>query len=155
MRQVLTNLVGNAIKFTERGEVVVSVDGESLDGNEFLLRVAVRDTGIGIPADKQEQVFGAFSQADESTTRKYGGTGLGLAISRRIVQAMGGDLSLESEEGRGCVFSFTVRLGRGVQANGRPPPVFAGRRALVAAANGAVRELLRAELERQQRPGEK
>ncbi|HMW53324.1 MAG TPA: response regulator [Rhodocyclaceae bacterium] len=148
VRQVLTNLVGNAIKFTERGEVVVSVDGESLDGNEFLLRVAVRDTGIGIPADKQEQVFGAFSQADESTTRKYGGTGLGLAISRRIVQAMGGDLSLESEEGRGCVFSFTVRLGRGVQANGRPPPVFAGRRALVAAANGAVRELLRAELER-------
>ena len=148
VRQVLTNLVGNAIKFTERGEVVVLVDGERIEGDEFLLRVAVRDTGIGIPADKQEQVFGAFSQADESTTRKYGGTGLGLAISKRLVQAMGGSLSLASEEGRGCVFTFTVRLGCGARGGDRSAPLFTGRRALVAAANGAMRALLRVELER-------
>ena len=106
IRQVLTNLTGNAIKFTERGGVVVSVAG----GAETLVRFSVTDTGIGIPADKQEEIFGAFSQADGSVTRRFGGTGLGLSISRRLVRLMGGDIVVESAPGRGSAFHFAVPL---------------------------------------------
>jgi two-component system, sensor histidine kinase and response regulator len=99
LRQVLVNLVGNSIKFTERGEIVVSVQVERQDVEGITLRFSIRDSGIGIPADKQRKVFDAFSQADSSTTRKYGGSGLGLTISAQLVALMGGKLWVESEAG--------------------------------------------------------
>jgi len=109
--QVIINLVGNAIKFTERGEVVVEIDVESQTDQAALLHVAVTDTGIGIPPSKQKVIFETFSQADNSITRKYGGTGLGLAISSRLVEMMNGRIWVESEMGRGSTFHFTVRVG--------------------------------------------
>lgn len=110
IRQVLTNLVGNAIKFTERGEVVVTVRTESRKDNLYTLCFSVRDTGIGISPENRQRVFQAFEQADASTTRQYGGTGLGLAISQRIVQYMGGRIWIDSIQGAGSTFSFTAKL---------------------------------------------
>ncbi len=110
LRQVLTNLVGNAIKFTLQGEIHVAVSLVGREGERARIRFAVRDTGIGIAPEHQAQIFEPFRQADASTTRKYGGTGLGLSISRRLVQMMGGELSVESEPGRGSTFSFVVDL---------------------------------------------
>ena len=111
LRQVIINLVGNAIKFTEHGEVVVKVQLDSHEAAQCTLHFTVSDTGIGIPADKRELIFAPFSQADSSTTRKFGGTGLGLTISTRLVAVMGGKMWVESEEDRGSQFHFTVRLG--------------------------------------------
>ena len=112
LRQVLLNLVGNALKFTARGEIEVRASVVSASGPEHvLLGFAVRDTGIGIAPDKQEQIFEAFSQADTSTTRRYGGTGLGLAIGTRLVNLMGGTISVRSCVGEGSTFSFTARVG--------------------------------------------
>ena len=113
LRQVIVNLVGNAIKFTPKGEVTLNADVESQSENELLLRFTVKDTGIGVAPEKQELIFQAFTQADSSTTRHYGGTGLGLAIASRLVKMMGGKLWLESEVGKGSVFHFTARFGRG------------------------------------------
>ncbi|MDB5338519.1 MAG: domain S-box [Planctomycetaceae bacterium] len=110
LRQVLVNLVGNAIKFTERGEVGVTVELESMTESAARLMFLVHDTGIGIPENKQALVFEAFSQADTSTTRVYGGTGLGLSISRRIVNMMQGDIAIRSQVGQGSTFYFTVEL---------------------------------------------
>jgi signal transduction histidine kinase/CheY-like chemotaxis protein/ligand-binding sensor domain-containing protein len=116
LRQILVNLVGNAIKFTERGEVIVEVAVASTPGDELLLHISVADTGMGIPADQQERIFEAFNQADSSTTRRFGGTGLGLAISAQLVGLMGGRIWLESETGRGSAFHFTARFGRPAEA---------------------------------------
>jgi signal transduction histidine kinase/DNA-binding response OmpR family regulator len=111
LRQILVNLAGNAIKFTQVGEVVVEVTHLSTSGETIQLQVSVRDTGIGIPPEQQKSVFEAFNQADVSTTREYGGTGLGLAISAQLVGMMGGRIWLTSQLGKGTTFYFTVNLG--------------------------------------------
>ncbi|MFL5245247.1 MAG: response regulator [Gemmataceae bacterium] len=111
LRQVVINLVGNALKFTDQGEIVVVVTVDALEESHAWLHFTVSDTGIGIPLDKQQQIFEAFSQADSSTTRRYGGTGLGLAISMQLVKLMGGQLWVESAPGKGSAFHFTVCFG--------------------------------------------
>ena len=113
LRQMLINLVGNAIKFTEQGEVGLDVNIESQDESSLVLHFAVSDSGIGIPKDKHNQIFSAFEQGDMSTTRQYGGTGLGLAITSRIVEVMGGRVWLESETGKGSTFHFAIPLEYG------------------------------------------
>jgi CheY-like chemotaxis protein/anti-sigma regulatory factor (Ser/Thr protein kinase) len=111
LRQVVLNLVGNAIKFTEQGEVGIAIDLVSQTDGNPCLHFVVRDTGIGIPPEKQQIIFEAFTQADGSTTRKYGGTGLGLAISSQLVRMMGGQIWVESEPGKGSAFHFTAGFG--------------------------------------------
>ena len=110
LRQIVVNLVGNAVKFTDTGEVVLTVGHESQSDGEVVLHFAVSDTGIGIPEDKAAHIFGAFEQADSTTTRRFGGTGLGLAISSRLVESMGGKISLESRIGHGSTFHFTAKF---------------------------------------------
>jgi signal transduction histidine kinase/CheY-like chemotaxis protein len=114
IRQVLVNLVGNAIKFTHRGEIVVAVELVSSDDEKLRLRFSIRDTGIGIAADKLQQIFEPFMQADGSTTRKYGGTGLGLTICKRLVEMMNGRIWVESRVAEGSTFSFEIECGRAV-----------------------------------------
>jgi two-component system sensor histidine kinase/response regulator len=111
LRQVILNLVGNAIKFTDRGEVAVNVSIAERGSDDVCLRFTVRDTGIGIPQEKQWEIFGAFVQADASTTRRYGGTGLGLTISSQLVEMMDGRMWLDSEPGKGSQFHFVARFG--------------------------------------------
>ena len=111
VRQVLVNLLSNAVKFTEKGEIVVEV--KSADD---LLQFSVKDTGIGIPADRMDRLFRSFSQVDSSTTRKYGGTGLGLVISKRLAEMMGGRMWVESEVGKGSTFFIEMPLQLGEEA---------------------------------------
>jgi PAS domain S-box-containing protein len=144
LRQVLTNLVGNAIKFTTHGEVVVTVEHDE-SGKGELLHFVVRDTGIGIPAEKQHLVFDAFTQADGSITREFGGTGLGLSICARLVDLMGGRIWVESAPGRGSAFHFTARfkLGMPSAAAPVPPPLdLTGVRVLVVDDNATNRFIL-------------
>jgi PAS domain S-box-containing protein len=129
LRQVVVNLIGNALKFTEQGEVMLELESQPQSHGQILIHVRVRDTGIGIPPEKQTHIFDAFTQADGSTVRRYGGTGLGLTISKRLVEMMGGRIWLESTEGQGSTFHFTAQLGVG------SPP---GQPAVIAKPSGAA-----------------
>jgi PAS domain S-box-containing protein len=111
LRQILVNLVGNAIKFTEQGQILVNVELESIGADSVCAHFSVRDTGVGIPVEQQEKIFEAFSQADQSMTRRYGGTGLGLTICSRLVEMMGGRIWVVSQPGQGSTFHFTANLG--------------------------------------------
>jgi PAS domain S-box-containing protein len=146
LRQVLLNLLGNAVKFTDHGYVLLTVEREAGDNESIALRFSVQDTGIGIPADRLDYIFGRFSQAESSTARKYGGSGLGLSIVKRLVELMGGRVWVESEMGHGSTFRFTahLRVDRGVEAG--PPggePDLAGVRVLVVDDTEANRLVLR------------
>ncbi len=143
LRQVIVNLVGNAIKFTEAGEVLVEVELAEKREGEVTLAFAVADTGIGIPPEKQQLIFEAFAQADSSTTRLYGGTGLGLSISAQLVQLMGGSLSVASEPGKGSRFCFTAHFKLpGVRPLVPPPAKLRGLRVLVVDDNATNRRIL-------------
>jgi two-component system, sensor histidine kinase and response regulator len=146
LRQVILNLVGNAIKFTEKGEVVMKVELESRDGDDMALQFAISDTGIGIPPEKQKLIFEPFTQADTSTTRRYGGTGLGLSISMRLIEMMGGRIWLESEPDKGTTFYFTANFGVATSTATRlaaaDPAMLENVRALVVDDNATNRHIL-------------
>jgi two-component system, sensor histidine kinase and response regulator len=143
LQQVLTNLVGNAIKFTSQGEVVIRVGVDARDGDRITVRFRVSDTGVGIPLAEQKKLFAAFMQADTSTTRLYGGTGLGLAISKRLTELMKGQIGVESESGKGSTFWFTVELGKSESAASiHQAGTLRGSRVLVVDDNETNRELL-------------
>lgn len=144
LRQILLNLIGNAIKFTDQGEVVLRLGVESGNDRNSIVQFTISDTGIGIPESKLGSIFDAFSQEDSSITRRYGGTGLGLTISARLVAALGGRIWVESEVGRGSKFHFSIRLARDAQSAGVPLDVtrLAGLHALVVVGNHANRMVL-------------
>ncbi len=147
LRQVLINLVGNAIKFTEEGEVTLGVTLIEETDETAVARFEVRDTGVGVSSEHQVQIFDSFAQADGSTTRKYGGTGLGLAISKRLVALMGGDLEMESSVGRGSMFGFTIGFAK-ENAHDRSDvqSSLCGRRVIVVDDNATNREILENQL---------
>ena len=148
LRQILTNMISNAVKFTERGEVVVRATRVSENGDSSVVRFEVADTGIGIPPEARARLFQPFSQADASTTRRYGGTGLGLAICKQLTEMMGGEIGVESEAGTGSRFWFTARLARAEPAHRAPVRrvELQGRRVLVVDDNATNRAILRQQL---------
>lgn len=142
LRQVVLNLISNALRFTSEGEVVVRVEVSQINEIETLLRFTVADTGCGIPNTKRDAIFEAFSQADNSTTRKFGGTGLGLAICKQLVQLMGGWISVQSNQGRGSEFQFRARFGVGATMLEPMPEFLSGKRALVLESHARSASLL-------------
>ncbi len=152
LRQIVVNLVGNAIKFTDEGEVALKVRVDAEEGSDRIMHFTVTDTGVGIPPEKQKLIFQPFSQADSSTTRKYGGTGLGLSISARLVEMMGGRMWIESEVGRGSEFHFTARLETSEKVievgTIAPPEILRGVKVLVADDNRTNRRILEGMLKR-------
>jgi len=146
--QILLNLTNNAVKFTEKGEIEVSVKVVTEDEQNVMLRFEVRDTGIGLTPQQVGKLFKSFSQADTSTSRKYGGTGLGLTISKKLSELMGGEIGVESEHGRGSIFYFTARFGIGIEQEKRKAPDdLKGLNVLVVDDNETAREVLTAYLE--------
>jgi CheY-like chemotaxis protein len=153
LRQVLLNLVGNALKFTAEGEVGLKVQADVIEEKAAILHFTVSDTGVGIPPEKLDMIFDSFSQADTSTTRQYGGTGLGLTISRRLVEMMGGRIWAQSEAGTGSSFHFTIRLGIGtkhavVVESSAPPAILHGVKVLIVDDNRTDRRILQGLVER-------
>ena len=146
LRQVLVNLVGNGVKFTAQGEVVIELDGEELSPGQWRLRFAVRDTGIGIPADRLDRLFKSFSQVDSSTTRRFGGSGLGLAISKALVEMMGGSILVESVPQRGSSFQFDICVAAAPNqvdvTIGHSVHELAGKRVLIVDDNHTNRQVL-------------
>jgi PAS domain S-box-containing protein len=150
--QIIVNLVSNAIKFTSEGEVALKVQLETIEGHDCILHFTVSDTGIGVPLERQKVIFDPFTQADNSTTRKYGGTGLGLTISARLIGMMGGEIWMESEVGKGSQFHFTTRMA----SRGEPvalgtiasPEVLRGAKVLVVDDNRTNRRILEGMLQR-------
>ncbi len=149
LRQVLINLLGNAVKFTEQGQVILRVtEQEGGEPGRPLLRFEVEDTGIGIPPESQAAIFDSFSQADGSTTRRYGGTGLGLAISKQLIELMGGEIELQSTPGEGSTFGFTVPLARQIHAVSElKPEALTGSHILIVDDNATNRQILREHLQ--------
>ena len=149
LRQVLTNLIGNAIKFTEQGEILVRVEKNPESDNVWGLMFSVTDTGVGIPMEKLESIFASFSQADSSTTRKYGGTGLGLTICKRLVALMGGQIWAKSHVGRGSTFYFTVRFAKPLEPENTPtakPENLMGVKTLLLEHRASVRSMVNDQL---------
>lgn len=146
--QILTNLCSNAVKFTEHGEIIISIKVMETSGDEAILKFCVKDTGIGLTKKQISMLFQAFNQADTSTTRKFGGTGLGLTISKRLSELLDGTIGVESEYGKGSTFWFTAKLG----ISDNPKTIcfsgddFQGKRALVVDDNPAARESLTSHL---------
>ena len=148
LQQILLNLLGNGIKFTDDGYVEVLVDVVEAEDDSLMLEFQVTDTGIGIPAEKQDRLFKAFSQLDASTTRKYGGTGLGLSISARLTQLMGGQISVDSTEGQGTRFTFSITVGVDDNQPDKADVHLEGLHLLVAEPNGKMQAMLAGYLER-------
>ncbi|MEO7599828.1 MAG: ATP-binding protein, partial [Opitutus sp.] len=148
LRQIFVNLLGNAVKFTASGEIVLRISVESRTTDQCTLRLAIQDTGIGIPLEKQHRLFKSFSQVDSSTTRQYGGTGLGLAISKKLAELMSGTMWVESEEGKGAAFLFTIKVGLPAHQPEATPrePRLIGRRVLVIDDNATSRRVLQEHL---------
>jgi two-component system sensor histidine kinase/response regulator len=142
MRQVLLNLFSNAVKFTDKGEIVAELRVLSASSEDLQLECAIRDTGIGIPAEKLSRLFEPFTQADSSMSRRYGGTGLGLAICRRLARMMGGDITMESTEGVGSCFTFSMQLGRGPTPAVVAGDGLRGKRVLILERNAAARSVM-------------
>jgi PAS domain S-box-containing protein len=144
LRQILTNLLGNAVKFTEKGEVVLSVSSSPLQDNKLMLHFVIKDSGIGISQENLGKLFQPFTQVDSSTTRYYGGTGLGLAISRRLVEIMGGEIFVESSVGKGSTFFFSVECGVSVEDQTKSPGdnILAGKSVLIVEGSESVRNML-------------
>ena len=148
LRQVLENLVGNAIKFTEVGDVSLEARASYETPSRVTLRLSVRDTGIGIRAERQAAIFESFTQADGSTTRRYGGTGLGLTICRQLVELMGGSIQVASEPGKGSTFWLELTLEKAPATTELPPPAtLRGLRVLVVDDNSTNRFILRRQLQ--------
>ncbi|MBF0450044.1 MAG: PAS domain S-box protein [Candidatus Magnetomorum sp.] len=148
--QILLNLANNALKFTDQGEIVISLTPVKIKKNMAMIRFAVKDTGIGLTEEQQKKLFLSFQQADSSTTRKYGGTGLGLTISKKLAELMGGEIGVKSEYGKGSTFYFTARFGRQKKTKKKQeiiPEMLKGLKALVVDDNATFREVLKKDLE--------
>ena len=147
IRQILVNLLSNAVKFTESGEILITVSGKNLENDLYCYELAVKDTGIGIPDDRIDSLFDAFSQVDASTTRKYGGTGLGLAICNQLARLLGGGLHVESEPGKGSTFSFTIVVHASESALSIDREALRGKRILIVDDNGTNQKILSSTLQ--------